>query len=293
MATRIIDLSKFNVVTDWNSVKKSCEGIILRVAFRGYGSGKITADTKFAEFAEKCNEFNIPWGIYFMSSAISASEAEDEAVYSVQMAIKYGMPKYMPIFIDSEDVDGTSAVRRSDGLSKEARTSVLNEFIYQVRQLGYKGGLYCSDSWTRDRLNWDDIKHSGINWIAKYGKNDGKTVATIQASPCHMHQFTSKASIPGIKGNCDLSYCYVDLIEENEPEESNIATPTIKSAYSGRNAELLQQNINESTGWNIPLTGKVDKLTESALVVWQHLNGLEPDGIYGKKSYAKMEELLK
>lgn len=292
MATRIIDLSKFNVVTDWNSVKKSCEGIILRVAFRGYGSGKITADTKFAEFATKCNEYNIPWGIYFMSSAISNSEAEDEAVYSVQKAINYGMPRYMPIFIDSEDVDGTSAVRRSDGLSKSARTSVLNAFIRQVKQLGFKSGLYCSDSWTRDSLNWDEIKHSGINWIAKYGRNDGKTVASVQASPCHIHQFTSKAFVPGINGNCDLSYCYIDLFEEIETKVSRIATPTIKMAYSGPNVQKLQQNINEVTGWNIPESGSADSLTISALMIWQHLNGLDSDGIYGKKSYAKMEELI-
>lgn len=292
MATRIIDLSKFNVVTDWNLVKKSCEGIILRVAFRGYGSGQISADAKFAEFAQKCNQHHIDWGIYFMSSAISVKEAEEEAVYSVERAMANQMPSYMPIFIDSEDVDGTAAVRRSDGLSKQARTVILNAFINKVQSLGFKAGVYCSDSWTRDHLIWDDIKNNGINWIAKYGKNDGVTVSSVQASPCHMHQFTSKAHIPGINGYCDLSYAYIDFNDKYD-EENDIATPTIRASYSGNNVRLLQKNINECTGWNLPLSGKVDKLTESALVVWQHLNGLDPDGIYGKKSYAKMEELLK
>lgn len=210
MNTRIIDISKFNVVNDWLKVKKSVDGVIIRVAFRGYGSGKITADAKFSLFAEKCNVNKIPWGIYFMSSAISTAEAEAEAVYSVEMAKRYNMPEYMPIFIDSEDVDGTSAKRRSDALSKPARTAVLKAFINKVETLGYKGGLYCSDSWTRDSLNWDDIKNEGINWLAKYGKNDG-TISAVKSSPCHMHQYTSKAYIPGIAGYCDLSICYIDL----------------------------------------------------------------------------------
>lgn len=79
--------------------------------------------------------------------------------------------------------------------------------------------------------------------------------------------------------------------ELNAPADG-VATPTIKASYAGGNVKLLQQNINECTGWNIPLSGKVDKLTESAIFVWQHLNGLDADGIYGKKSYAKMEELI-
>ena len=73
---------------------------------------------------------------------------------------------------------------------------------------------------------------------------------------------------------------------------SGIASPTIRASYSGSNVSLLQQNINEATGWNIPLSGKVDKVTESAIVIWQYLNGLDPDGIYGKKSYGVMNKLL-
>lgn len=221
--TKIIDISKFNTITDWAKVKKAVDGIIIRVAFRGYGSGKISPDVKFADFATECNRHGIAWGMYFMSSAITVAEAENEAIYSVDMARKYSMPANMPIFIDSEDVDGTSAKRRSDALDKATRTKVVGAFIRKVNSLGYKGGIYCSDSWTRDMLNWNDVCNLGVNWLAKYGKNDG-SVSTVLAKPCHMHQFTSKARIDGVSGNCDLSYCYIDL-GAGKPAESVAETP--------------------------------------------------------------------
>ena len=46
----IIDLSKNNIVTNWGNVKSAVDGIILRVGYRGYGSGKITKDARFAEY---------------------------------------------------------------------------------------------------------------------------------------------------------------------------------------------------------------------------------------------------
>jgi len=79
--------------------------------------------------------------------------------------------------------------------------------------------------------------------------------------------------------------------ELNAPSDG-IAVPTIKAAYSGANVLCLQQNINKATGWNIPETGAMDNLSVSALTIWQLINGLDPDGIYGKKSYAKMKDVL-
>ena len=213
---KIIDISKFNRITNWKKVKNNVDGIIIRVAYRGYGSGKIVKDEKFDEFAKACNQYEIPWGMYFMSSAISEREAIEEAEYSIKQAMTYCMPKMLPIFIDSEDVDGTPAKRRSDALTNEQRTNVIAAFVKRVHELGYTGGIYCSDSWTRDMLHWCNVKDLGFNWIAKYGKNDG-TISPIQAKPCHMHQFTSRASIPGIAGKCDLSVYYSNFSKDSKP----------------------------------------------------------------------------
>jgi hypothetical protein len=72
---------------------------------------------------------------------------------------------------------------------------------------------------------------------------------------------------------------------------ANIAVPTVKMGTRGSNARLLQHNLNQC-GATLEEDGIFGKLSTAALVRWQHANGLCPDGIYGKKSEAKMKKLL-
>ena len=72
---------------------------------------------------------------------------------------------------------------------------------------------------------------------------------------------------------------------------ANIAVPTVKKGTNGDNAKLLQHNLNQC-GATLEEDGIFGKLSTAALVRWQHANGLTADGIYGKKSEAKMKEIL-
>jgi peptidoglycan hydrolase-like protein with peptidoglycan-binding domain len=72
---------------------------------------------------------------------------------------------------------------------------------------------------------------------------------------------------------------------------NSVAVPTVKMGTKGDNAKLLQHNLNQC-GATLEEDGIFGKLSTAALVRWQHANGLCPDGIYGKKSEAKMKELL-
>lgn len=114
---KLIDLSKYNVVTDWSSIKTSVAGVILRVAYRGYGSGKIVEDARFVEYARACKSYGIPFGLYFMSQAITEEEGREEAEFAVRKAEQYGAT--LPIFIDSEDGDGTARVVRARRIVKK------------------------------------------------------------------------------------------------------------------------------------------------------------------------------
>lgn len=70
-----------------------------------------------------------------------------------------------------------------------------------------------------------------------------------------------------------------------------IAKPTVKMGTRGANAKLLQQNLN-ACGYRLEEDGIFGKLSTQALKEWQAVNGLVVDGIYGKKSEAKMKALL-
>lgn len=71
-----------------------------------------------------------------------------------------------------------------------------------------------------------------------------------------------------------------------------VAAPTLKEGASGEQAKLLQKNLNKVLGIKLEEDGKIGVLTIGALLYFQKKNGLDSDGSYGPKTYAKMKELL-
>lgn len=214
---KIIDLSKYNTVTDWNKVKNNVDGIIIRVGYRGYTSGTIVLDAKALQHIHACVENNIPFGLYFMSQAINQKEAREEAAFTVSYATQYRAT--LGLYIDSEDGDGTPRVVRADGLSKDARTAVVMAFCEAIEAAGYDAGIYASEDWFKTKLNYDKLKKYRI-WASKWGANTGSKVTSINLQKCDMHQYTSRGSIPGISGNADLSEAYFDV--ETKPQEPHV-----------------------------------------------------------------------
>lgn len=211
---KILDFSKYNTITDWNAVKANCDGIILRCGVRGYSAGNIKIDAKFPEFAEKCRNLDIPFGLYFMSQAITEQDGLEEAAFSVALANQYGAT--LPIFIDSEDGDGTPRQVRADGLGRSARTSICIAFCDAVQATGRKAGVYASESWFNSKLNFAELRQFVI-WAAKYGKNTGGLCTKITLPKHDLHQYTSKGIVPGVSGHCDVSLAYSDLGIPNAP----------------------------------------------------------------------------
>jgi len=52
-----------------------------------------------------------------------------------------------------------------------------------------------------------DIRSRCATWAACWGKNSGGASAKPD-STCDVHQYTSTGSMPGVKGDCDLSVFY-------------------------------------------------------------------------------------
>ena len=86
----VIDLSKYNTVTDWSAVAQNVSGAIIRCGYRGYVVGVISEDNKYRMHAEQCKAAGVPFGVYFMSQAITEDEAREEADYAVWMSVALG-----------------------------------------------------------------------------------------------------------------------------------------------------------------------------------------------------------
>jgi GH25 family lysozyme M1 (1,4-beta-N-acetylmuramidase) len=192
----IIDLSHHNIVTDWSKVAKAVGGVILKLGYRSYGGGVITMDKKYNEFLSQVKSRNIPYGIYFFPTSINEKEAQEEADYIIKAVSSLNLS--FPIYLDSEIADVKTKNGRSDKLDKETRTRLLKVILDRLKAKSYDCGVYASTSWLNNQLNMSKLNEYKV-WVAQYN-----TVCTYGGS-YDMWQYSSKAQIDGVSGNCDVS----------------------------------------------------------------------------------------
>ena len=131
MRKTVIDVSSHNGSIDWSKVK--ADGVMIRLGYRGYGQGTMTTDTQFYNNVNGCIKHNIPFGVYFFSTAINEAEGKTEADYVLAKVKAYNLT--LPIFIDSE-YSNAKKTGRSDQLSRSVRTSAVRAFCEQIKAAG-------------------------------------------------------------------------------------------------------------------------------------------------------------
>ena len=191
-----IDISKHNGNIDWNAVKNSgVQYVILRCGYRGSASGVLVEDQKFKSNIQGATAAGLKVGIYFFSQAVNEVEAVEEASMTLSLIKNYRIT--YPVYIDVESANG-----RADGISKAARTSVINAFCQTIRNSGYTPGLYANKNWLTEKINTGALGGCKI-WLAQY------VAAPTYGGRYEMWQYSSRGSIAGIKGNVDLNVSYM------------------------------------------------------------------------------------
>lgn len=197
METTYIDVSQYQNRIDWTKVK--ADGVFIRVAFRGYSAGVIKADSRAEENLKGATAAKIPVGLYFMSQAITESEAAAEALYCLDIAKKYKVE--LPIVFDCEYSGEKNKQGRADGLTKKQRTAMIVRFCDEIIKGGHKGGVYSSTSWYTGNLVYDQLKGKGyFIWCAQYN-----TECKLKVLPWELWQYTSKGRLDGITTYVDMS----------------------------------------------------------------------------------------
>jgi len=219
---RVADLSYFNKVKDWSKVKSSVDAAIIRLGYRGCTTGKITYDEQFVNFINACKKFGIPYSIYFFPTSISLAEADEEGKFIVDAIKKYDLKLSLPVFIDSEVVK-RDKTGRSDRQGKENRTRFHNRIFAKLKEANIPYGVYASTNWYKNNLVDKDLDAGCQRWVAQYASRCQYNGVYI------MWQYTSKANVNGIDGNCDMSECYVPLYKidsDSKEEENKVSAPT-------------------------------------------------------------------
>ena len=197
-ATFGIDVSKYQASVDFEKVKEAgVQFVIIRLGYRGYGSGTLVQDPKFEEHFTNARNAGLRVGVYCFTQAVNEDEAREEAQACVY--VLNGRQLDYPIYYDTE-ATGTGS-GRADGLGVEDRTKCAVAFCEEVKALGYQPGVYASTTWFRKRLDLSQLTKYNI-WNAHYN---------VASSPiaCNMWQGSCTARIPGYGGQIDVNISYM------------------------------------------------------------------------------------
>ena len=162
---KALDLSKYNIITDYKTMASQISHIIIRVGYRASRSGIITEDNLFKKHIENCLANNMHVGIYFYDQSISEVEAIEQANWVIEKIKPYKIE--LPIYIDSEYSDSKTHGGRADNISKEQRTKNIVAFCNRIKLLGYNAGVYASNSWFKSMVDFNQLKDYNI-WCARY-----------------------------------------------------------------------------------------------------------------------------
>ena len=206
MAYKVVDISQWNGVIDWDKVKKEVDGAIIRAGYRGYGAaGSLATDAKFDTNMSEAIAAGIPVGVYWLSQALSETEAKEEAAYLIKLVKKYKIT--YPIYLDSEYGE-VNEKGRADKLDKTTRTKFAKAFLKAIKSAGYTAGLYCSEWWFGNDIDGQSICNDGYTvWIANISNKP-------KVSKYDAWQYTWKGKISGINGDVDVSHFYKNFTQK-------------------------------------------------------------------------------
>jgi len=193
-----IDVSEHQGRIDWNAVKASgIDFAILRVGF-GAPSWGGRVDYQFNRNISECERLGIPYGVYIYSYAFDNQQAADEA--SMVINCLSGHNPRLPVYYDLEDKTIIADGRQS-GIASRAQV-----FCNKISAAGYKPGIYANLNWFTKILT-DPVFKSGSwdHWIAQYNSQCDYT------GNYSFWQYKSNGKVPGINGNVDMNYAYVDV----------------------------------------------------------------------------------
>ena len=190
-----IDVSRHQGNIDWKAAAKDgVDFAIIRVGFRGSGSGTLNTDDRFTENVKGAVSAGIDVGVYFYSQAITEAEALEEAEYVLNIIDGYDI-KY-PVFFDWEQPEDETA--RSFNIDYSEITAFAKVFCERIEKAGYKSGIYFNS--VQGYLHYDlsDFEDTCL-WLAEY---DAKPDFYYNF---HMWQYSNTGSVAGIDGAVDLN----------------------------------------------------------------------------------------
>ena len=204
MQLNFIDVSKHQGTIDWAKVAKEVDGVIIRCAYRGYGSaGDLKTDEKWNVNIQGAIDAGIKRiGVYIFSQAVNAAEGKEEAEKVLSLIKPYGDKINYPVYWDTEKTSEYPN-GRADCISKANRTAAGKAFCEAIKAAGYVPGVYASLTYFDEGLNKTELDDYTW-WVAAYR-------STRPTAAVDSWQYSSTGRVNGISGDVDKNYWYTEF----------------------------------------------------------------------------------
>lgn len=192
-----IDVSAYQGNIDWKAVASSgVEFAIIRLGYRGYGSGKLVEDEYAQQNLTGAKDAGLKVGAYFFSQALNIQETDEEIQFMLQILGEHYLD--MPIILDWEIPGTDSTPPRTAGMDARTLTDIQLHFCQVMEQRGYQPMVYFNWHQSENLYYLSELEGAPF-WLALY--QDRMTYPW----KVEMWQYSDKGSVPGINGYVDLN----------------------------------------------------------------------------------------
>lgn len=246
MYTKVIDVSAYNPITDYNAVRESgVGGAIIKFIRKN-----LKADKLFRTHLTGFRQAQVPiMGVYTYSYANTAEKAKSDALAGVKVLAGLGLEGNI-VWLDYEDVPTFRGKGRAiiDSINIEAET---------YRQAGYRVGLYTGlsffNSYIKPYINLLQVKDL---WIARYylgyrsmsPMDNPNSAYRPRLDNLVAWQYTSSGVVKGIHGNVDVSEMYrgIETVDTEHKTTSDVPVVPSDALCEAECEYLLKVNVSST-----------------------------------------------
>ena len=190
-----VDVSAFQGNINWSKVRASgIEFAIIRLGYRGYGSGKLVEDEYAKQNLSGAKAAGLKIGAYFFSQALNTKEVDEEIRFMLKILGDKSLD--MPIILDWE-IPAEDA-RTAGKMDARSLTDIQLHFCQVMTEKGYKPMVYFNWHQSENLYYLSELEDYPF-WLALY--QDRMTYPWR----VEMWQYSDKGTVPGINGPVDLN----------------------------------------------------------------------------------------
>ena len=277
MSLPILDISEFQPNVTYSLTAKAVAGVILRVGYPGYGTAHgVYEDASFKTHFKGFGKQKTPIGAYWYACAVDDAGVRREVEMLCNILDEVGGPAVfkLPVYYDIEDTHASYG-----SLSCARRTDLALAWCDAVKKRGYTPGIYTYLNYVETgRLDMNRFANIPI-WMAQYNE------VCQYRGRYDLWQYTSTGTIPGIRGDVDLSSVHEIVVDNNTANKpSSSVKPVTKETPVQRAQKFL--GVDADGIWGPITNDKAIRMLQKAIKV-------DVDGIVGPRTKAAFPLVLR